>query len=239
MIAGIPGTGKSAFVMWWVAQMNLRTLYFSADMAPHTATARLVAIQTGDPVSKIKQERIDETPLADFYADSVSTSNIQFCFDANPRLEDIGIELDAYVEVWDCYPEVIVIDNLLNVEGSFDMQGQSGILSELHRCARVTGAAIIVLHHASEAGLKSPFEPTAREKVQNKVTQYPEITMTVAYNNQTDEFGIAVVKNRDGQSDASASTVHRLHADLGRCWFDRPRQRAPEGSWVPEGWGSE
>ena len=47
MVAGRSGTQKSGFALFWVAQMGLPTLYFSADMAPFTAGTRLGGFFSG------------------------------------------------------------------------------------------------------------------------------------------------------------------------------------------------
>lgn len=208
MIVGQPGAGKSTFALWYAVKLGIPCLYFSADMAAHTASTRLGALVTGETVSYVADAI--EYGGAEWVGTELATSPVQWCFDSSPSMQDIADELDAYLEVYGDYPPVIVIDNAMNVEGSSD-EGSGGlryILSELHRLARETGSAVLVLHHAREEG--NPLEPSAREKVQGKVAQLPEIILTVALDG--DEFLIAPVKNRSGFQDPTGKTWRKLTA---------------------------
>lgn len=216
MIVGQPGAGKSTFALWYAFKLGLPTLYFSADMAAHTATTRLGALTTGERVTWVSDAI--ENGGSDFIMDEMASSKIQWCFDSAPSMQDIADELDAYVELWDDFPRVIVVDNAMNVEGSGD-EGSGGlryILSELHRLGRETGSAVFVLHHAREEG--NPLEPSAREKVQGKVAQLPELILTVALDGE--DFKIAPVKNRNGYQDPSGHNYRRLAADPERATFN-------------------
>lgn len=232
MIAGAPNAGKSMFMQFWLASMNLPTLYFSADMDPHTAGTRLAAMLTGHTVTSIAHA-LESGAGSGFYEDALSESRMQFCFDPNPSLPDIGQELDAYVELWDEYPGVIAIDNLLNVDGGEDFAGQTFVLQELHALARRTGAAVFVAHHASERDARDPYKPPARRDIQNKVTQYPELVLTVAANAATGEFRVATVKNRNGPNDPGADHPYTLWSDLSRCAFSNTPP-PPQWSYAEE-----
>lgn len=216
MVVGQPGAGKSTFALWYVFKLNLPTLYFSADMAPHTATTRHGALASGETVSFVS-EAVEGGGL-EYIQGELAGSHIQWCFDSSPSLDDIADELSAYVELWDSYPAVIVIDNLMNVDGAGgdDVGGIRFILSELHRLGRETGSAIIILHHAREEG--NPLEPSPREKIQGKVAQLPELVLTVALDG--DEFKIAPVKNRNGFQDPTGKTWRRLAAVPEKATFN-------------------
>jgi hypothetical protein len=189
MIAGIPNAGKSAFALWWIASLNLPTLYFSADNSAHQTVTRL--------------------------------------------LGDITAELSAYVEMYDEWPEVIVVDNLINVEGTDDHQGMNGILSELHYCARMTGATVFVLHHMSEAGddprkAPDPTMPPPMRKVQGKVNHYPDLILSVAADSLQGLFRIAVPKNRNAKNDPGSVSPYLLWVDFPKCTFYAENPR-----WTP------
>jgi predicted ATP-dependent serine protease len=216
MVVGQPGAGKSTFALWYAYKINLPTLYFSADMAAHTAITRHGALVTGMSVNEVS-DAIEHGGL-EFIQEEMMSSPIQWCFDSAPSMQDIADELDAYVELWDNYPRIIIVDNAMNVEGSGD-EGSGGlrfILSELHRLGRETGSAVLVLHHAREEG--DPLMPSAREKIQGKVAQLPELILTVALNGQ--DFLLAPVKNRSGFQDATGKTFRRLAADPEHATFN-------------------
>lgn len=216
MVVGQPGAGKSTFALWYAYKINLPTLYFSADMAAHTATTRLGALTTGMTVTGVG-EAITSEGLG-FIQDELKDSPIQWCFDSSPSLDDIADELASWVELWDSYPKLIIVDNAMNIEGAQgdDVGGLRFVLQELHRLARETGAAVLVLHHAREEG--NPLEPSAREKIQGKVAQLPELILTVALDGE--DFKIAPVKNRNGYQDPSGHNYRRLAADPERATFN-------------------
>lgn len=238
MIAGIPNSGKSAFVLWWVASLRLPGLYFSADNGPHTTLVRLLSLVTQTDSKDITADLDDEVTgkqVEAEYLKELDDLPLQFCFEGAIDLNDISDELSAYVELYDEWPEVIVVDNLINVQGTEDHQGQNGILSELHYCARRTGAAVFVLHHMSESapdGKKAPDPtmPPPRRMVQNKVTQYPDAVLSVAGDSIRGHFRVAVVKNRSDKADPGAVAPYLLYVDFPRCTF-----HSSDPNWSPTG----
>lgn len=219
MIAGAPGSGKSMLAQWWANRIGRPCLYFSADMTPVDAVTRQAANLTGHTLTDIGKAMAGTG--AAFYEDAISGSSIQFVFDSNPSLEDVVEELDAYVEVEDAWPEVIVVDNLLNLYGAEEREGQMQLLSELHQLARNTSSLVMVLHHASEANQKDPTFPPSRRDIQNKVTHFPEVVVTVALDPNDERVRFAVVKYRSGRADASGKTYLELAVDPARCAYTR------------------
>jgi hypothetical protein len=176
------------------------------------------------------------------YMDALKESPIQFCFDGSITLRDITAELDAYVEIFDEYPQVIIVDNLINVEGTGDREGQSGILSELHYLSRMTNAAVFVPHHTSESGppgkAPDPRKAQPRSAIQNKVTHYPDLVITVAGDSITGDFEVAAVKVRGDKNDPTAQRPYHLWADFAKCTFyaENPHRYR---DWSPSGWASD
>lgn len=241
MLVGVPNAGKSAFALWWAAALNLPTLYFSADTSAHTTLTRLLSYTTQTERRSIASDLDDEdigVRMEQEYSDTLKGSNLQFVFDGSLTLKQVTAELNAYVEIFDEWPEVIVVDNLINVEGTGDHEGQSGILSELHYLARLTGAMVFVLHHASESNGQDPLKAPPQSAVQGKVTHYPDMVLTVALDSLNGNFQVAAVKVRNDQNDPKAQRPYTLFADMGRCTFyaDNPN---PYKQWSPSGWATE
>lgn len=231
MVAGMPKAGKSNFAMWWLAEMGLPTLYFSADMSQHDATTRLAAWATGHSVDHVADAM--NGPGAGYYADALDNAPIQWCFDSNPSTEDIMLELDAYVEAWDSYPAVIAVDNMMNIEASEEFAGQQFIMKELHSLARLTGATVVVLHHCSEAGQKDVTVPPPRSAIMNKISQLPELIFTVALEPQSAQFRVACVANRTGRGDPTGKSYITLRSSIDRCQFAYYVPQ-PYGGWTPD-----
>lgn len=223
VIFGQPASGKSTFAQWYVNEMNVPTLYFSADMDAQDAITRLGAMRTGMLVTQVTKAMHDGG--LEYIYSELEGSKIQWCFDSGPTLSDITDELDAYVELWDSYPRVIVIDNAMNVEGEMDDEhgGLRLVFKELHRLAHDTGIAVVVLHHAREEG--DPRFPPSRAQLQGKVGQLPEIILGVALNG--DVFRIATVKCRSGKQDPTGRNYLELTANAERASFTQFQQKYP------------
>jgi len=226
-------------------ELNLPTLYFSADNNVHTSLTRLLSstlqIERSKIVADLDDEEIGKAMEAQYMA-ALKGSPLQFCFDGSISLNDITAELDAYVEIFDEWPQVIIVDNLVNVEDARDREGQSGILSELHYLSRVTGATVFILHHTSESGAlgrsPDPRRAQGRAAIQNKVSHFPDLILTVAADSITGDFEIAAVKVRGEKSDPTAQSPYMLWADLARCTFYAENPNRYQ-NWSPSGWATD
>jgi hypothetical protein len=241
MVTGRPGAGKTFLAQWLVSEMaktgDCPGLYFFLDGTPFTAAVRQAAWATGDTTASIA-EALDG-PGAAYYEDALAElgQDISFVFDRRPELQDIQAEIDAYVELNDIYPSWIVIDNLLNVEGcAEDHHIQKDVLAEFQALAFNTGACVIVLHHASEAGVKDYSRPPRVGDTDGKDTQLPEVVLTVAKDPYSDRFSIAVGKLRDGgAADPSAENPVVLFASLDRVSFTNVKPMSAP-AWGAGGW---
>ena len=233
MIAGVPNSGKSALAQSLAALTNRPGIYFSADQDAWQSTIKLIACLTGDDFHDVA--RVINTPEGKAtYGPILTESNLQYCFDSNPSLEDIGLELDAYVDTWDEYPEIVIVDTLMNVSGSGEKQDDQFIMSELHGLARRTKAAVIVLVHQSRAGVKDSTKPQPVEKIINKLDALPDLIFMVAYDSEREVFSLCVGKTREGKADPEAERPVVMGADFARMQFGIPIK--PTYSW---GFGGE
>lgn len=226
MIAAAPGNMKTLLALWYVAQHNLPTLFFSADTDASTIVNRVGAMLTGDEVDTV--EAGISGGGTEYYTDQVnSLKNIRWCFDPSPTLDDIDLETMAFTEMWGCPPEIIVIDSLYNVvaEHLDEYAGMREISRALHHVARSTEAGIILLHHVSE-NTSNAGECPPRKAILGKVSQLPEVILTLAYDELARELKVATVKNRSGPADAQA----RVHVSL---FVDAPRMQIQDAISVP------
>lgn len=224
MIAAAPNAGKSLLSLAWVAAMGLPTLVFSADTDEFTTGLRSGALVTGLSMRLLEHrvEREGRQVLADL---TDELSNIWFCFDPSPTLDDLDLEVRAFTEVWGAPPEVVVVDNLMNVisdEGD-EYRGLRIAMAELHDMARRTKACVIVLHHVS-GEFDGTDTPPPRRAVHGKVNQLPELILTLA--NRGNSLLVAGVKNRTGPADASGRMFIQLHLDSERMSLIDPKVNA-------------
>ena len=226
MIYATAASLKSMLAMYYVARMGLPTLVFSADTDEYETTKRAAAMVTGRTQAEV--ERDWSNGDRDEYMGMLEQLNIRWVFESDPTYSDIELETAAYAEVFGAFPEVIVVDNLMNVtpENENEWAGMRETSKVLKRLVRITDAAVLVLHHASETE-KDSTTPPARSRIQGKVSQLPEVILSIARNN--DELRVAAVKNRYGPGDASGENYVTLYTSPERCRFYESRWHLETG----------
>lgn len=204
VIAGQPAAGKSAFALATAMRMGVPTLYFCADTAAWTMAIRAIAMTTGMAQDQVEYKLSSDPHFADGAFDSIRY--IRWCFDSAPTLDDIDDEVAAYEEVWGRQPQLIVIDNLIDVsDGEEEFSALRRTTKELKFLARNTGAAVLILHHVTEAVHVAEGNAPGRGSILGKDTRLPALVLTIT--NDQGFLGVAVVKNRYGKCDPSGRTV--------------------------------
>lgn len=241
MIAGRSGTQKSGFALYWAAQMNVPTLYFSADMSAFTASSRLASMATGDTTEMVEAGMAAGGRHRQEYLSSLAGSNITFSFGSPITWKSVDEELEAFIELWDAFPQLFVFDNLMDFEGAeSDYTEQMAVMSGLTELARATGATVMVLHHASDKSWEAksdPWAPPSRDQVKGGLSEKPELSLSVALDPTSHEYRVAVIKQRMGPCDPTAKRYAsmRCHPELTR--FSKLETRIPAASpsqpWSP------
>ncbi|MFI9205311.1 AAA family ATPase [Streptomyces sp. NPDC053048] len=241
MVAGRSGTQKSGFALYWTAMMNLPTLYFSADMSAFTASSRLASMMTGDTTEMVEAGMAAGGRHRQEYLSALAGSRITFSFGSPITWKSVDEELEAFIELWDEYPQVIVCDNLMDFEGAeSDYTEQMSVMSGLTELARATGATVIVLHHASDKSWEAksdPWAPPSRDQVKGGLSEKPELSLSVALDPTSHEYRVAVIKQRMGPCDPTAKRYAsmRCHPEVTR--FSKLETRIPVASpsqpWSP------
>jgi hypothetical protein len=225
MIAGRSGTQKSGLALFWVASMNLPTLYFSADMSAFTASSRLASMATGDTTEMVEAGMAARGVHRQRYLDALAPSRITFSFGSPITWRAVDEEIEAYIELWNEYPSVVVFDNLMDFDGAeSDYTEQMAVMSSATELARATGATVILLHHASDKSWEAksdPWAPPSRDQVKGGLSEKPELSLSVALDPTSLIYRIAVIKQRMGPCDPTARTYATL-----RCEPDKTRFHA-------------
>jgi len=206
MVAGRSGSQKSGFVMWWVDQLDLPTLYFSGDMSPFTASSRIASTRYGLPTEEIEAvlDRNDEQ-TADLMR-VLDGSKFQFSFGSPITWRAVDEELRAYVEIHNAYPSVVVFDNLMDFDGAeAGYTEQMETMQYLTEFCRETGSTTIVMHHASDKQMdaRRPWKPPGRNEIKGGMGEKPELVIGVALDNASLDFNMALLKQRMGSQDPS------------------------------------
>ena len=218
MVAAAPNAGKSMFALIYAIKAQVPTLFFSADTDTTTVMMRAAAHTSGHSQITVESSLSSNTHYYDKHFDKLS--HIKWVFDSSPSLDDIEDEIKAYVELYGEAPELIVIDNLMNVAAETDNEwaGLRAIMMELHDMARKTEACVLVLHHVSEQSeYGSPSEPPARRAIHGKVSQLPAMILTLGYSPQQGELKVAAVKNRFGPHTADGKDYATLLVNYSAC----------------------
>jgi hypothetical protein len=218
MIAGRSGTQKSGLALWWTAQMSkqgLSTLYFSADMSAFTASSRLASMETGATTEEVEEGM--HTGLRDYYLDSLTDLDMTFSFGSPITYKAIEEELEAFLHLRGEWPQCIVVDNLMDFDGAeSDYSEQMNVMSNMTELSRSTGSTIIILHHASDKSWDAksdPWMPPSRDQIKGGMSEKPELALSVALDPFTNDYRIAIIKQRMGPSDPTAKRFALLKAD--------------------------
>jgi replicative DNA helicase len=226
MVAAAPNAGKSMFALVYALRAKVPTLFFSADTDVATVMIRVASAIAGHNQQTV-EKNLDSNPKY-YNKDLAEMSHIDFCFDSSPSLDDIELEVKAYVELFGIAPELIVIDNLMNVVAEHDNEwaGLRQIMMELHDMARKTEACVMVLHHVSEQGeYGDTTTPPARRAIHGKVSQLPSLILTLGYSPSEGTLRVAPVKNRFGPMYANANEHVALFVNYATCQIENADAR--------------
>ncbi len=218
MIAAAPNAGKSMFALIYAVKAKVPTLFFSADTDIATVMMRAASHLSGHSQLLVEGNLNSNRHYYDKHLEDMS--NIQFVFDSSPSLDDIELEIKAYVELYGIPPELIVVDNLMNVAAETDNEwaGLRAIMVDFHDMARKTEACVMVLHHVSEQTEygKTSFPPH-RRAIHGKVSQLPALILTLGFDPLDGTLKVAPVKNRFGPHTADGSDFVTLFVNYSVC----------------------
>ena len=220
LMASGPGVGKSAIALTLGTGSRASCLYFSADSDAFVQSSRAVAMLTGRTMGEAT--RIVKTGLSVEDTATLSGYPIRFRYNASPTLDDIETSMAAYEEVYGDYPELVIVDNLLDVmtSGTEENQfaGQQDILAFLNTLARETSACVVVLHHVT-GGFNDADKPIPLSGVKGQLTQIPAVVLTI-HRGGPDSIRVSNVKNRGGRADASGFTFAELRFNGDRMLIE-------------------
>ena len=218
MVAAAPNAGKSMFALIYAIKAKVPTLFFSADTDTTTVMMRAASITSGHSQVTVESNLAGNSKHYNHHFQKID--HIKWVFDSSPSIDDLELEIRAYVELYGIAPELIIIDNLMNVAAETDNEwsGLRAIMMELHDMARKTEACVMVLHHVSEQSeYGSTTKPPARRAIHGKVSQLPALILTLGYDPGQALLAVAAVKNRFGPHTADASDYAQLLVNYAAC----------------------
>lgn len=221
MIAGQSNAGKSLLALWisigWVTHHGLRGIYFSADSAELGQASRALAM-TMMNTTVAEAEKMLEVGDSKALAAMEELNALSWSFEDDLSYENIDEEVQAFITLWGCAPDFIIVDNLMDIEGQADDEfGTSQrAMKALVQLARRTDSAVIVLAHTGEDTKEDPCPP--KKAIRGKVSQKPAMIWTTADHGETRP--VARVKDRyDGGVDKTGCTAVYLRLNQENLHF--------------------
>jgi hypothetical protein len=207
IIAGAPGAGKSALMSHITvhARPKIPAIFFSADTDMMTLGVRVAASVIDRPLHEV-DDLIREGDEGTWSAVEGATDHIWYCWDSAPGCWDIEQEVLAYTIVTGAFPHLIVVDNLINVDSegqSADYKTRDGQIAWLQDLARITNAAVVILHHVT-GQYEDGLTPIPLSGLLDKVGKRPRLVLTL-YKVTDSLLGVRVVKNSSGKAATDAS----------------------------------
>lgn len=223
MIAGVPGAGKSALAMNLALFAKVPTLYVAADTSEWTMRMRTLAALTGETQAMCERAMVNGLDPAAF----ADADHMAWVFESDPSIDAIRLEIAAYVEVHGVAPELVVVDNLIDIseDGSDEWQALRRTMKGLKKLARQYDTAVLVLHHTSEASQIKILHAPPRSAIQGKVAQLPALILTVDNSRQPEVMAVGIVKNRYGMANPNGSYGPALEFDGSRMTVTDKRMR--------------
>lgn len=227
LIAAAPGGGKSAIatfmalVMRWGDGHAVPTLYFSADSDRMTFGMRAMAGALNIVMDDAEEILLAREPDGLIALDE-STKHMWVNFDSSPTPKDIDDETEAFAYVYGSYPQLIVVDNLMDVStgGLNERDAHDAVLDFCKRLARRTSAAVVVLCHVT-GEYTDGKKIIPRSGLINKIDKRPRLILTL-HQADTNLLGVSVVKNSNGRADSSGTGVIAYIPVLWeKSWFSR------------------
>lgn len=227
LIGAGSGTGKSALALTLAIQSGAKTIYFSADSGPGTQLARAAAMVLGKPLADT-QQAIEKGYY--FENELAEIRRIRWDLNAGPSLDDIEQSMKAYGYLHGEYPELVIVDNLLNVvsddSGDGGFKTDENVLLFLAELARTTGACVTVLAHLV-GEYDDGDKPAPMSSLRGKVSKIPEMILTLHRIEDPmdgERLGVCIVKNRSGKANAAGNMVVELDLDLSMMKIeDKPK----------------
>lgn len=205
MIAGPPGSGKSTLALAIAIKTGVPTLYASMDSHESTQSLRSLAMVTGRTQHDVEHDMLASPEWASQVL-NLTTGHIKWMFDPSPSLGDLEDEIAVYGELQGSDPELLIIDNAIDVthDSGDEFSSLRHLMRELKFFSRETGAAVLVLHHTSESYTSNVCPP--RAALHGKIAQIPSFIATISAP-QPGLMAVASVKNRYGKADPSGNSA--------------------------------
>lgn len=222
LIAAAPGVGKSLVSLTLAQAANVPTFYASADSDEFTMYVRSAAMVTGWTVDECEaaiRGQADGKLTIEAKLDALQ--NVRWSFEPSLDFNDLEEHLEAFAGTFGEWPKLIVIDNLKDLQHPEGESSLAETCKYLKVIARVTGAAVIALHHVT-GEYDDGNKPVPLSGLMEKISKIPEVILTLYRNPSVVTFDgrqhmhVCPVKNRGGRADPSGGWSLPISAVMER-----------------------
>jgi len=206
LVAAASGRGKSALMTHWVVNAaypdgsGIPSFYGSFDSDRMTLGSRVAAGILKKPVSDVEELLKDDRSEL-WQLVSNRTPHIWWSFKRNPSIGHIEDELEAYAHVYGSFPEMVVLDNLMNIDSGVGGQGwetHDNILAWGEELAALTGAHVCFTCHV-KGYVGSGDVPIPMNGMMNNLEKRPRLIFTIYRDvDMTGVMQVDCVKNSTG-----------------------------------------
>ncbi|MEU1880351.1 AAA family ATPase [Streptosporangium sp. NPDC020072] len=222
MTAGRPGGGKSILALDHALKCKVPSLYLSCDMSRFQFAARAAAILTGDSAGSVKEIIKTAQGREKYRAALKGADHLYMAFEKRPDQDCLEDILLAFEERWGIPPELIVVDNAINLVPPTAKDEWSGLREISHLLewfADELGSAVHLLHHTNLPGLKLD-RPGPLNSIKGQIVEGASLILSVTKTD--DEFRVTAVKNRNGPEDPTAQQFLTLSLSGALSLSDPP-----------------
>jgi len=215
LVAAAPGVGKSVMGLRITFTMRVPSLYLACDSDEDEMLVRTV--QMGQNLDQETAER--QIAEGGILARQVfeEVDYVRFDFPGNPDIEEIVERTRAFAEASGEWPQLIVVDNLMDVawDDGTEREGHNSVMSRLGELARAARAAVLVLAHVT-GQYEDGNQTIPLSGLMNKIGKKPRMVLTIC-NGSDRQVWVSVLKNRRGNADPSGLGVRiPLRVDYAR-----------------------
>jgi hypothetical protein len=195
---------------------GIPTLYFSADTDRITLGSRVAAGVLRKPLPEA--EHLLRVGDQDAWGELASaTSHIWFDWSSVLTYKHIEEEVEAYGYGLGDWPQLIVVDNLINIITEEGWKGVDEAMHWLQGVATTTNSHVLVLHHVT-GSFVSGNVPIPKAGLLDKVDKRPRLIITL-HQPSRNILKMCVVKNSSGPSESMGNYACEI------AWL-------PERSWM-------
>ena len=221
MVAGGPGAGKSTLAVQFAVRSRSRVLYVAQD-TPTSVLARIASLVAGIPVAEAARSLTDGDELLFRALEGIPPEKLVLSGGSH-TVEDVRAEIEAYREWVGEVPDLVVIDNLVDMVSSLATAAETrfyaDVLLKLKQVAINLDVAIMVLHHVTRSGENSEHG-LGRSPITMKdllfAGEREARHVWGVYNNGRDMMIVQVLKQQDGPADPYGTMRYYLRWDPER-----------------------